>query len=241
MRRHRRRRYQREKPPHQRRGQGGLSARPVNFDGRRERLSDLEPDEVLVERLGLIPGLRVLDLGMGEGDHSLWLASKGFEVEGVDIDQAVLSRAELRAIRLRQEFEIFVADMTRFYIMPGVYDLILACASLHALRPSVLPDLAARIVAGLRPGGLLYATVITSDDPGYAMLREAGAPEVEPDTFDLSDSSGVELLHFFAPGELNALFTDLETVHAAEERYLRPGSDQGYNGAAVLLARKRPT
>jgi len=221
-----------------RRSEGGFHAEPWDFDAPLETLADLEPDEVLVEYQSLIPGPRVLDLGMGEGDHTLWLAGHGFEVEGVDQLQASLAHAEIRALRLQVNLHTYLGDILDFPIVPNVYDLILATAVLHFLRPSDLPALTERIVAGLRPGGLLYATVLTTDDPGYALLREANAPQIEPDTFDLPNDEGTTPLHFFRPSALKTLFSPLEMVHYAEERYLRLDSDQGYNAAAVLLARR---
>jgi SAM-dependent methyltransferase len=220
------------------RSEGGFFAAPWDFDAPRETLADLEPDEVLREYLALIPGPRVLDLGMGEGEHALWLASQGFEVEGVDRDRPSVAHAEIRAMRLQLYLHTYLDDILEFPIVPGVYDLILATAVLHFLRPSDLPRLAERMVAGLRPGGLLYATALTTDDPGYALLRETGEPEVEPDTFDLGEPNAPDLLHFFRPNALRQLFPTLDVIHYAEERYLRPDADQGYNAAAVLLARR---
>jgi len=206
----------------------------------RETLADLEPDEALAEHIGLARVGRALDLGAGDGDHALWLAGRGFEVEVVDTDAAALRRAEQRAFRLRLRLQAFLADMADFPILPAIYDVIVATASLHFLPPERAARLAPRIVVGLAPGGVLYVTVLTTDDPGYAALRRAGVAEVAPNTFDVSEGGTPESLRYFAPGELRGLFSDLEVVHYAEERYLRPGAEPGYNAAAALVARKRP-
>ncbi len=200
--------------------------------------SDFEPDEVLAEVLPIIPVGRALDLGMGEGEHALWLAAHGFTVEGIDRDPPALHRAQERAHRLGLTIQTVQADIVDFASPPGVYSLILATAALHFLRPSQLADLAPRLTRSLTPGGYLYATVLTTDDPGYRALLAADVPLIEPNTFDLSDEDAPDLRHYFAPGELRALFPALTVVHDIEERYLRPDSDQGYNAAAVLLARR---
>lgn len=206
----------------------------------RETLADLEPDEALAEHIGAIRVGRALDLGAGDGDHALWLAARGFEVEVVDTDADALRRAEKRAFRLRLRLQAFLADMADFPILPTTYDLIVAAASLHFLPPDRAAALAPRIVAGLAPGGCLYATTLTTDDPGYAALRAAGVTEIAPRTFDVSEGGVGEPLRYFAPGELRELFSELAVIHYAEERYLRPGDGPGYNAAAVLLARTRP-
>lgn len=187
---------------------------------------------------GEIPVGHALDLGIGDGDHALWLAARGYEVEGVDVNAHALHRAELRAKRLNLWLQTFLADVRDFPILPDSYDLIVAAALLHFLPPDSLPTLAERIVAGLKPGGYVYASVLTTDDPGYALLRASGAAEVAPNTFDTADMGIGPTLHYFRKGELRALFPTPDVVHYAEERYLRPGSEQGYNAAAALLARK---
>ena len=164
--------------------------------------------------------------------------SEALALRPVDVDARALRRAELRAKRLRLWLQTFQADACAFPILPDSYDLIVAAALLHFLPPDCLPDLAAHIAAGLRPGGYVYASVLTTDDPGSAILRRSGAPELAPNTFVTVDLGISPTLHYFGKGELRALFPSLDIVYYAEERYLRPGSDQGYNAAAVLLARK---
>ena len=45
----------------------------------------LKQDFILAHFLDLVPKGMVLDLGMGEGRNAIFLAEKGFEVEGIDI------------------------------------------------------------------------------------------------------------------------------------------------------------
>lgn len=221
-----------------RRSQGGFYAEPWDRDGPLETLADLEPDEVLAQYCQHIPGPRVLDLGMGDGEHALWLASLGYEVEGVDVHRPAVAAADFRAMRLKLTFQTYLGDILDFDITPDAYDLILCTAVLHFLRPSQLVSLAQRIRAGLRPGGLVYVTVLTTDDPGYKLLKRMKIREVEPGAFDLTDGDPPHLLYYFRPRELLNLFPDVEIVHYAEERYLRPDTDQGFNAAAVLLGRR---
>jgi SAM-dependent methyltransferase len=58
-----------------------------------------EPDPNLVaavERFEIAPG-RALDIGCGTGTHAVWLASRGFDVLGVDVSPRAVERAEARA------------------------------------------------------------------------------------------------------------------------------------------------
>lgn len=53
--------------------------------------------DVLVEKLGLRPGMRVLDVGCGPGRHSHELARRGMEVIGIDISRRFVDLARLNS------------------------------------------------------------------------------------------------------------------------------------------------
>jgi SAM-dependent methyltransferase len=117
--------------------------------------SDLTPSSLLVDFLPLLPKGKVLDVAMGKGRHSLYLAAKGFEVEGVEIDEASVrvcnEEAKKRGVNVRTR----VADLTRdFRIPPASYDVILCFYYLDR-------DLIPQIREGLKEGGMiLYETFL---------------------------------------------------------------------------------
>jgi len=93
----------------------------------------------------LTPGL-ALDIGMGQGRNAVWLAEHGWEVTGLDISgesvrQTTAAKSKLRVVhRAAEDFPIGEAEWD---LIAGIY--------VHGimLREST------RIIAGLRPGGLL--------------------------------------------------------------------------------------
>src|SRR5215831_6192633 len=69
------------------------------------------PGKLAMDRLGLLPGQRVLDVGCGLGRTTLALAARvgpGGEVVGVDISAQMLARGRDRAARLGAENVEFV-------------------------------------------------------------------------------------------------------------------------------------
>lgn len=54
-----------------------------------------ESGEELVDRLGIAPGMDVLDLGCGDGTTALPAAKRGARVLGVDIPRTSLQRATI--------------------------------------------------------------------------------------------------------------------------------------------------
>ncbi|MDQ7993785.1 MAG: class I SAM-dependent methyltransferase [Propionicimonas sp.] len=86
---------------------------------------DLEPSPTVVEALEGMPRGRALDVGAGEGRHSLWLASRGWQVTAVDQSTVAVGRIQARAAMLGLDIEAEVADVTHFAPRRRGFDLVL--------------------------------------------------------------------------------------------------------------------
>jgi cyclopropane fatty-acyl-phospholipid synthase-like methyltransferase len=105
-------------------------------------------------------GGRVLDLGCGAGLVAEPLARRA-HVVGVD-----LSREQLRLARERVPAASYVlADMSRFELRDGSVDAVAAFWSIIHVRRELHADLIERIHAWLRPGGILFGTLGSGDNP----------------------------------------------------------------------------
>jgi SAM-dependent methyltransferase len=196
-------------------------------------LRDLDPpDELLGKWARQAPPGRALDLGAGSGEAALWLTRHGFTVEAIESD-ASASRA-LAATLSKSNARAVLADIRRHPLARSAYSLISALAFLHFFHPDELRLLARRLTRALAPGGILLASVFTTDDPSLEARREMAEPEIAPATFDLARRNAV--IHYFAPGELARLFPDLETLHSEEARRVSPGGD--LHAGASFAARK---
>jgi trans-aconitate methyltransferase len=180
---------------------------------------------------------RALDLGAGEGETALWLAEQGFIVDAVERDPLVFQRLQKACVGL--DVVPHMADLNEFPLPPKTYNLIVAQAVLHFLRPTQLWPLADRLVEALVPGGLLTAEVFTTDDPGYTSLHESNTLEIEPNTFEAPPPIG--LIHYFAPGELLRTFTPLDVLEYDESRQADQRAEDGFRAGAYLLARRPRT
>ena len=130
---------------------------PHNLSGERQRLalmSDLlDPmNRTLLEKLGLRPGWRCLEIGCGNGSISQWLATKvgaKGHVTATDLDLRYVDN--LRAPNL----EVQRLDILKDAIEPDAYDLVTARAVLHHVKS---PKKAVqRMIDFLKPHGVLLS------------------------------------------------------------------------------------
>ncbi len=107
------------------------------------------PNRLLTDNCHLLGGGRALDVACGFGGNALYLASRGFQVDGVDASGVALRQAQVEAARRNLRLQLVQADLTRWWVPAGRYDLI---AVFNYLNRGLEPVL----VAGLKPGGLLF-------------------------------------------------------------------------------------
>ena len=110
--------------------------------------------DFLVERLGLEPGARVLDLACGHGRHAIELARRGFGVTGLDLSEPSLALARERAGEQSLELELVAGDM-RELPWEGEFDAIVNLWTAFGYFAEESDD--ARVLdavaRALRPGG----------------------------------------------------------------------------------------
>jgi cyclopropane fatty-acyl-phospholipid synthase-like methyltransferase len=190
-------------------------------------------DEVLESALGWLKRGRALDVGCGEGELMVELARLGYRVEGVDLSATAAAKAAAQCHNAGVEAKVHLADLHAWRFPVAGYELITAVSSLHFCTPAALESIAPRLAAALRPGGAIFALVLTSDDPAYAEMSRT-EPAIAPDTFWLDRHQTA--LHFFGPHELRRRFDGLKVRHYSEERRLDTERAAGYRSVAVLLA-----
>jgi 2-polyprenyl-3-methyl-5-hydroxy-6-metoxy-1,4-benzoquinol methylase len=138
-----------------------------------------EPNEFLREHLAVLPHGRVLCVAEGEGRNSVFIAASGREVHGVDLTDAGVEKTRRLAAERNVQVNAVVADLTDHDIGVEQWD---AVVSIFAhMPPSVRRSLHQRVVAALRPGGVLLLEAYTPDQIG----RGTGGPAVPEMTMTL--------------------------------------------------------
>jgi SAM-dependent methyltransferase len=155
-----------------------------------------ESGEALVDELGVTPGLKVLDLGSGDGTTALPAARRGADVLGVDIASNLVAAGNARAkaegltnVRFQE------GDATDLHdLADDSFDLVISIfGAMFAPKPF---DVAKEMVRVTRPGGRIVMGNWIPNDPTLVaqILKISGAyapppPEgfISPVTWGLED------------------------------------------------------
>ncbi len=119
-----------------------------------------DPIPFLKDHVDLLPKGAALDLAMGEGRNGVFLATKGFQVTGVDISEAGFKKARALASEKGVKLTTVVADLEQYTIPPSSYDVIICTYFLQR-------DLFPKITAALKPGGVALIETYTVDHLQY--------------------------------------------------------------------------
>jgi ubiquinone/menaquinone biosynthesis C-methylase UbiE len=142
-----------------------------------DRLSDsqFEGGKLLVDRMGVGRGERVLDVGCGTGRLARWIAERiapGGHVVGIDplVDRITLARSRPVA---GLSFDVGQAeDLSAF--ADGSFDAVCMSAVLHWVSDK--PKALAQVRRVLRPGGRLGVTTVPRETMGASTVTQVCGP-----------------------------------------------------------------
>src|SRR6185503_9128878 len=103
------------------------------------------------------PG-KALDIGMGQGRNSMFLAALGWEVTGFDISEVGVKQTQAEATRRGLKIDARVGDVDKFDYGKERWDLVVGMYMHEYLGRN-----AGKVVASLKPGGLLIVEGIHRD------------------------------------------------------------------------------
>ncbi len=158
---------------------------------RKDYVFGKEPALFLVNQVDRLPKGRALDIAMGEGRNAVFLAKKGFLVEGVDISDVGIRKAQKLAAENGVKIKAVNADLNKYKIQPNTYAVIL---NFYYLQRSLFPQ----IIAGLKKGGMLVFEGHTMEH-----LKNPSGKDFEKE-------------YLLEAGELKRAFAELEILQYSE-------------------------
>lgn len=129
-----------------------------------------EPPEILVRAVesGEMEPCRVVDLGCGAGNYSVWLARRGFDVTGIDISSKAVEHATGLAVSNGVTCRFIAADLLgdlEKYLES--FDLALDWEVLHHIFPEDRTRFVRNVHSLLRPGGRYLSLCFSEKDPAF--------------------------------------------------------------------------
>jgi SAM-dependent methyltransferase len=112
------------------------------------------PSRLLAEAIRGRPPGQALDLGMGEGRNTIFLAQRGWQTTGVDLSDVAVAQASDRAAKIHVNIFAVIDDLDHYQLGKNKWDLI-ALFYMHAWYQGTRPASPQRLIAALKPGGLL--------------------------------------------------------------------------------------
>lgn len=130
--------------------------------GEAAALYGAEPNQFIAAELSGLTPRRVLDLGCGQGRNSVWLASQGHQVTGLDLSEVGIAHANELAAAVGVSVDFRAVDVVNDWEPAEQYDVvILSYLQLpeHMRRPAH-----AKAVRALAPGGTLVLIAHHADN-----------------------------------------------------------------------------
>jgi 2-polyprenyl-3-methyl-5-hydroxy-6-metoxy-1,4-benzoquinol methylase len=182
-----------------------------------------EPNAFLAAHAGLLrPGMRALCVADGEGRNSVWLAGQGLQVDAFDLAELGVEKARALAASASLTVNYEVADCEHWRWPQSEYDLV-AAIFIQFADPAMRERLFARMIAALKPGGLLLVQGYT---PRQLEYKTGGPGQLE----NLYTS---ELMHSLCKG--------LDLIELREyEAELSEGSQHAGRSALLGLVARKP-
>jgi rhodanese-related sulfurtransferase len=174
---------------------GGIGRWPgplaAGLNGQHHPHQLIAPTPWLVDNFHSLPKGLALDIAMGNGRNAIYLATRGFDVDGVDVDPDVVAQARATARRFHAPIRAIIGNVEDgTHIIPiEAYDVIVVFNFLH--RP-----LFRDIKDGLKPGGVVVYQTYLEEQAKFGTPRNPA--------------------HLLKAGELGQVFSEFEILRANE-------------------------
>ncbi len=162
---------------------------------------------LLVERAGVLPGQRVVDVATGSGTVAIAAARAGGKVVGIDITDAWFDEARRRAGEAGVGIELEIGDAEDLPVDDKAFDVVLSgFGAIFAPRHEVF---AAELIRVCRPGGTIALTAWTpggKNDRTFSVLADFLPPPPEFVTPHVLWGEPAHVRDLFAPHEVSFQF-----------------------------------
>jgi hypothetical protein len=151
----------------------------------------------------------VLDIGAGQGRHTLFLARKGFTVDAIDLSEVSIRTVSELASREHLRVKTYHCGFSEFSSEGDVYSGVLLFGLLQILCWEEIGLLKTRLDGWTENGSLLLVTAFTTDDPSYEVCSKDWK-QIGKNSYEDPHS---EVRTFLESGEVTEVFEGYRVLH----------------------------
>lgn len=151
---------------------------------------------------------KAIDLGCGEGFYSIYLASKGFDVTGIDISEKAIQYAKENATSYEVNVRFVAMDVAALEQLNEKFDFALEWGLMHQIMPQQRQKYVEGVAGLLNKGGKYLSVCYNEQSP------EFGGPRKK-----YRESPSGTKLYFSSENELRKLFEP--HFHVIESKMIR--------------------
>ncbi|KKT26344.1 MAG: Tellurite resistance protein TehB [Parcubacteria group bacterium GW2011_GWA2_43_9b] len=165
-----------------------------------------------------------LDLGCGNGRHSLFLAQKGFLVDSVDsTPKALEALEEMIKENAVSGITVINKDIAQLTV-DKKYDLIIAASSLHFFQLQTIRDILAKIKNWLKADGVLFLRIFSDKDEEFAKYVKEGRRSAPNEIISPRTNKPI---HYFSQDEIRDLVRGFEVLKFEEVKKIADHQPDG--------------
>lgn len=175
----------------------------------------------------LPPCGRLLELGCGAGNISLWLEQQGYEATGVDISPTAIAWATSKCLDVSGAAKFFVGNVLNLHFLEdGCFDIVLDGHCLHCIIENDRDAFLSESLRLLKPRGWLLIDTMCGPVAGDTLRR------YDPET-QCTIQDGIATRYFGLPEEI-----EREVRDAGFEVQLVIREHEDINQTITIVARK---
>jgi SAM-dependent methyltransferase len=141
-------------------------------------------NQFILSQIGPLKGKKVLDVGAGLGESSVYFALLGAIVTAVDISPQMVATAVRLGKKFGVELEGIVGCAENLNVPAGIYDIVYAANTIHHVQDRALFFEQAR--RALKPGGLFFSYDPLAYNPLINIYRRMATQVRTPDEAPLT-------------------------------------------------------
>jgi 2-polyprenyl-3-methyl-5-hydroxy-6-metoxy-1,4-benzoquinol methylase len=188
--------------------------------GRKDWIAAERDVQDLEKKLASLKVSRVLDLGCGIGRHSLFFASKGYQVFSIDASSKAVDFTQNAAREAGLSIDVRQSPMTTLPFEDHYFDYVLAWNVIYHGDPDTVRTVLSEVVRVLRQRGIFQGTMLTKRNAYYGKGQK-----VAPDTYVNDEEDEKKHAHFYCNAkELTELLHNFEILSLHQKRQIKPGS-----------------